>query len=87
MQIIKNRRNGNGFLRPVHAKRFTLLLIGNICNVLLAIYGIVFSHKDFAQYLLSILLMNLGLYAVFYIIMKVRIVSLKKNTQDRLRIF
>ncbi|KAH3825877.1 hypothetical protein DPMN_127760, partial [Dreissena polymorpha] len=57
--------------RPVYMNRLILLIIGNIVNFGIAIYGIVKSGgKDFASYLLAIFIGNLLLYTTFYIISK-----------------
>lgn len=57
--------------RPMYCDRMVLLLLGNIANWGLAIYGMISAPKDFASYLLIIFLTNLLLYIAFYIIMKV----------------
>lgn len=57
--------------RPMYCDRMVLLLLGNLANWCLAIYGMVYTPRDFASYLLIIFLTNLLLYIAFYIIMKV----------------
>ncbi|GAB6029267.1 SID1 transmembrane member [Chamberlinius hualienensis] len=58
--------------RPMYLDRMILLVIGNITNWSLAIFGILTQPKDFASYLLSIFMVNLVLCFAFYIIMKLR---------------
>ncbi|KAK3849492.1 hypothetical protein Pcinc_043754, partial [Petrolisthes cinctipes] len=58
--------------RPMYCDRMVLLLLGNVANWALAIFGVVTTPKDFASYLLIIFLTNLLLYIAFYIIMKLR---------------
>lgn len=50
-----------------------MLVIANLCNVALAVFGNITHEKNFATFLLAILMSNLILYAMFYIVMKVRI--------------
>ncbi|XP_046592495.1 SID1 transmembrane family member 1 isoform X1 [Neodiprion lecontei] len=57
-------------LRPVYGGRLVLLIIANVCNVLLAVYGNMHHDKDFDTYLLAVLMANLLLYTFFYIVMK-----------------
>ncbi|KAL7298330.1 hypothetical protein TKK_0008676 [Trichogramma kaykai] len=71
MVVTLKPQSGSGCLfKPLHRKRFCILAIGNFFNIGAAIYGITF-RVDFAQYLLFILLLNLTLYMVFYIYMKI----------------
>lgn len=66
-------RSGIRYLfRPVYWKRLLLLVIGNLCNITLAVFGIMHHERDFAIYLLAVLMTNLMLYLFFYIVMKVR---------------
>lgn len=58
-------------LRPVYVGRLVLLIIANVCNVVLAVFGNMHHEKDFDTYLLAVLMANLLLYMFFYIIMKV----------------
>lgn len=58
--------------RPMYCDRMVLLLLGNVANWCLAVYGMVSTPRDFASYLLIIFLTNLLLYIAFYIIMKFR---------------
>uniref|UniRef100_A0A8C5QHW1 SID1 transmembrane family member 1 n=1 Tax=Leptobrachium leishanense TaxID=445787 RepID=A0A8C5QHW1_9ANUR len=58
--------------RPMYMDRMVLLVLGNIVNWSLAIFGLVYSPRDFASYLLGIFICNLLLYLTFYIIMKLR---------------
>lgn len=58
-------------LRPVYAGRLTLLILANLCNVVLAVFGNMHHDRDFATYLLAVLMSNLILYTFFYIVMKV----------------
>ncbi|KAG0726020.1 SID1 transmembrane family member 1 [Chionoecetes opilio] len=58
--------------RPMYCDRMVLLMLGNVANWCLAIYGMVSTPRDFASYLLIIFLTNLLLYIAFYIIMKLR---------------
>jgi len=56
--------------RPVYPMRFVLLIVFNIVNWTLSINGIVYIPKDFATYLLGIIICNGLLYVTFYGIMK-----------------
>ncbi|CAL4200295.1 unnamed protein product, partial [Meganyctiphanes norvegica] len=62
----------HSIFRPLYLDRCVLLLLANIANWGLAIFGVVSTPKDFASYLLIIFLTNLLLYMAFYIIMKLR---------------
>ncbi|XP_052804134.1 SID1 transmembrane family member 1-like isoform X1 [Mya arenaria] len=58
--------------RPVHTNRLILLLIGNVVNWAIAIYGVCRSQRgDFASYLLGIFIGNLLLYTSLYIVSKI----------------
>ncbi|XP_078051216.1 SID1 transmembrane family member 1 [Augochlora pura] len=75
MRIIQNCRYdaniGIGYmLRPLYLGRFIMLVVANLCNVALAVYGNITHEKNFATFLLAILMSNLILYTFFYIIMK-----------------
>ncbi|XP_043262716.1 SID1 transmembrane family member 1-like [Colletes gigas] len=56
--------------KPLYPGRFTLLAIANLCNVGLAVFGNLSHEKNFATFLLIILMFNLMLYTIFYIGMK-----------------
>ncbi|XP_063302405.1 SID1 transmembrane family member 1 isoform X2 [Pelobates fuscus] len=58
--------------RPMYMDRMVLLVLGNVVNWSLAIFGLVYRPRDFASYLLGIFICNLLLYLAFYIIMKLR---------------
>ncbi|XP_033115378.1 SID1 transmembrane family member 1-like, partial [Anneissia japonica] len=58
--------------KPVYTDRMVVLLIGNAVNWSLAIVGLAKQPKDFASFLLAIFIINLLLYLMFYIIMKIR---------------
>ncbi|XP_012280860.1 SID1 transmembrane family member 2 isoform X2 [Orussus abietinus] len=58
-------------VRPIYGARLVLLVIANLCNLALAIFGNMHHEKDFDTYLLAVLMTNLLLYMVFYIVMKV----------------
>lgn len=49
-----------------------MLVIANLCNVAIAVFGNIRHEKNFATFLLAILMSNLILYTLFYIVMKVR---------------
>lgn len=51
--------------------RFIILIVGNLWNVALAVLGNMHSEKNFATFLLAVLMSNLILYTFFYIVMKV----------------
>ncbi|KAK9732328.1 dsRNA-gated channel SID-1 [Popillia japonica] len=57
---------------PLRKVRFVLLCIANVCNLTLAIVGIIFypSYTDFGTYLLGILMVNAVMHCVFYLTMK-----------------
>ncbi|KAK2580071.1 hypothetical protein KPH14_012354 [Odynerus spinipes] len=57
-------------LRPLYPGRFAMLVIANLCNIGLSVFGNVYHEKNFATFLLAILMSNLILYMLFYIIMK-----------------
>ncbi|XP_060125149.1 SID1 transmembrane family member 1 [Zootoca vivipara] len=57
---------------PMYTDRMVLLVVGNLVNWSLAIFGLVYRPKDFASYLLGIFICNLLLYLAFYVIMKIR---------------
>ena len=63
-------------LKPLYPTRMVLLLIMNIVNWGLSIYGAVNEaskkNADFASFLLAILISNVMLYTCFYIVMKLR---------------
>lgn len=56
--------------RPLYPGRFVMLVIANLCNVGLAVFGNITHAKNFATFLLAILMSNLILYTLFYIVMK-----------------
>jgi len=62
-------------LRPIHPDRIILLVIFNMINWVLAGLGIKYigyAHGDFASFLLGVLIINLLMYTLFYILMKLR---------------
>ena len=62
-------------LRPMYPDRMLLLVIFNMGNWGMAVYGIKELARDggdFASFLLAIFIMNLLLYTSFYILMKLR---------------
>ncbi|XP_044017812.1 SID1 transmembrane family member 1-like [Aphidius gifuensis] len=69
------RASIGSILRPMYIGRFLLLLIAIFCNIALAVVGNVYharhQEKDFATFLLAILMFNLLLYMFFYIVMKI----------------
>lgn len=48
-----------------------MLVLANLCNVGLAVFGNMYHEENFATFLLAILMSNLILYTFFYIVMKV----------------
>eukprot|EP00058_Branchiostoma_floridae_P011692 XP_002597180.1 hypothetical protein BRAFLDRAFT_66308 [Branchiostoma floridae] len=58
--------------KPMYWDRFVLLLVGNIINWSLALFGAVGQPDDFASFMLAIFIINFLLYFVFYIVMKLR---------------
>ncbi|CAH1264015.1 SIDT1 [Branchiostoma lanceolatum] len=58
--------------KPMYWDRFVLLLVGNIINWSLALFGAVAQPDDFASFMLAIFIINFLLYFVFYIVMKLR---------------
>ncbi|CAL7951792.1 unnamed protein product [Xylocopa violacea] len=72
IQTCKNdARSGiTSFCRPLYVGRFIMLVVANLCNVALAVLGNIRHEKNFATFLLAILMSNLMLYTIFYIIMK-----------------
>ncbi|KAH0946843.1 hypothetical protein HN011_008569 [Eciton burchellii] len=57
-------------LRPLYPARFMMLLLANLCNAGLAVFGNMYHEDNFATFLLYILMANLILYTLFYIVMK-----------------
>ncbi|XP_011155014.1 SID1 transmembrane family member 1 isoform X2 [Harpegnathos saltator] len=57
-------------LRPLYPSRFVMLVLANMCNVGLAVWGNLYQESNFAMFLLIILMSNLILYTFFYIVMK-----------------
>ncbi|XP_031783168.1 SID1 transmembrane family member 2 [Nasonia vitripennis] len=71
MTMRHDARSGIIYLfRPLYWRRLLLLVMGNFCNLGLAVYGNMHHRQDFATYLLMILMSNLILYTFFYIVMK-----------------
>ncbi|XP_070548987.1 SID1 transmembrane family member 1-like [Ptychodera flava] len=60
----------NGHEKLMRGKKF-LIAVVNLLNLSVAIAATVVQPKDFATYLLSVLIINAGLYVGFYIVMKV----------------
>ncbi|XP_076974477.1 SID1 transmembrane family member 1 isoform X2 [Tamandua tetradactyla] len=58
--------------RPLYMDRMVLLIVGNLANWSLALFGLINRPRDFASYMLGIFICNLLLYLAFYIIMKLR---------------
>lgn len=48
-----------------------MLVLANLCNIGLAVFGNMYHENNFATFLLAILMSNLILYTFFYIVMKV----------------
>ncbi|XP_065663642.1 SID1 transmembrane family member 1 isoform X2 [Hydra vulgaris] len=65
-------RPGVWFAKPIYMVRFVLLVIFFLINLALSINGALNVPRDFATYLLGIIICNGLLYVIFYIIMKVR---------------
>ncbi|KAJ9594365.1 hypothetical protein L9F63_014207, partial [Diploptera punctata] len=70
--VIHNDLRANPWhcIKPLYPNRMVLLILGNACNWVLAILGLLYHLKDFATYLLAIFMANLLLYCLFYIFMK-----------------
>ncbi|XP_017888453.1 SID1 transmembrane family member 1-like [Ceratina calcarata] len=58
-------------IRPIYPARFIMLVIANLCNIAFAVLGNIYHQKNFATFLLAILMSNLILYTLFYIVMKI----------------
>lgn len=58
------------FFIPMYPGRFAFITFANLVNWALAIVKFRYELNDFASYLLSIFMVNLMLYTMFYIIMK-----------------
>ncbi|XP_046145976.1 SID1 transmembrane family member 1-like isoform X1 [Osmia bicornis bicornis] len=65
------RSGVRNLFRPLYLARFIMLVIANLCNVALAVVGNIRHEKNFATFLLAILMSNLILYTIFYIVMKI----------------
>ncbi|EEB18039.1 conserved hypothetical protein [Pediculus humanus corporis] len=59
-----------GYFKPLFPSRCLLLIVANGCNWGLAIGRFFYKIENFSSYLLSIFMVNLMLYTLFYIIMK-----------------
>ncbi|XP_033223305.1 SID1 transmembrane family member 1-like [Belonocnema kinseyi] len=71
MTMNHDARAGIRYLvRPVYPARLCILIMANLANLGLAIFGNMHHEKDFATYLLAVLMSNLLLYTFFYIVMK-----------------
>lgn len=57
-------------IKPVYPARLMILILANLANIGLAVFGNMHHEKDFATYLLAVLMSNLILYTFFYIVMK-----------------
>lgn len=58
--------------KPMYLNRLILLILGNVVNWSIAIYGVAKNNtSDFASFLLGIFIGNLLLYTMFYIISKI----------------
>ncbi|KAA3681423.1 uncharacterized protein DEA37_0009901, partial [Paragonimus westermani] len=66
------RSDGINCLRPIYVQRMILLLIANLVNFALAGYGVSMRPRDFSSFLLSVFMINVLMYTLFYIIMKLR---------------
>lgn len=60
------------WFRPMYMDRMALLVICFLGNLGLAVYGLIEQPHDFASFVLAIFIMNLLLYTMFYIIIKLR---------------
>lgn len=58
-------------LRPKYLNRMVFLVVANIINWLLAVFGLYTQHKNFAVFLLMIFMANTLLYFMFYTLMKI----------------
>lgn len=56
--------------RPKYLNRMVFLIIANICNWLLALFGLYTNIKNFAVFLLFIFMANTLIYFIFYTCMK-----------------
>ncbi|XP_003704971.2 SID1 transmembrane family member 1 [Megachile rotundata] len=65
------RSGARNLFRPLYPARFIMLVVANLCNLALAVFGNIRHDKNFATFLLAILMSNLILYTTFYIIMKI----------------
>uniref|UniRef100_A0A6A7G3U4 SID1 transmembrane family member 1-like n=2 Tax=Hirondellea gigas TaxID=1518452 RepID=A0A6A7G3U4_9CRUS len=57
-------------LKSHFGTRVALLLIANLCNWALMLFGLTIRPRDYDTYLLGVLLLNLVIYVVFYLFMK-----------------
>jgi hypothetical protein len=70
-------------IKPIYKARMCLLIIGNLCNWALAVWGVYRHQKDFALFLLAIFMSNTLLYFFFYIVMK----CIHKERVNKLSLF
>ncbi|XP_032780341.2 SID1 transmembrane family member 1 isoform X3 [Daphnia magna] len=56
--------------RPLYLERLTLVVVGVVCNVAFAVTQLVIDSVDFNTHLLAVFMINLFVYSVFYVIMK-----------------
>lgn len=57
--------------KPKHVTRLIFLIILNVMNWSLAVFGCIFSPDNFASYLLAIIISNFLLYFFVYLVMKI----------------
>ncbi|EFX71251.1 hypothetical protein DAPPUDRAFT_309172 [Daphnia pulex] len=58
--------------RPLYLERLTLVVVGIVCNVAFAVQQLVMDSVDFNTHLLAVFMINLFVYSVFYVTMKMR---------------
>ncbi|KAG5453827.1 SID1 transmembrane member 1 [Clonorchis sinensis] len=66
------KSDGIRCLRPMYLERMILLLVANLVNFALAGYGVATRPRDFSSFLLSVFMINMMVYTLFYIFMKLR---------------
>ncbi|PAA90155.1 hypothetical protein BOX15_Mlig033109g1, partial [Macrostomum lignano] len=66
------RTDGLSCFRPQRRDRLVLLIFANSINWSIGLYGAFKRPEDFSTFMLSILMVNMMMYFVFYIIMKLR---------------
>lgn len=69
--MLADLKSPRHFFRPMYLSRLVLLLCGNVFNWLLAAAQLKYRFVNFGTYFLAVFMVNLCLYLMFYIAMKI----------------